>query len=49
MNKSSINWKAIAIAAAGVIAVILLAVFCVQGAQNTAIHGRAGEYCIFGY
>lgn len=36
MNKSSINWKAIAIAAAGVIAVILLAVFCVQGAQNTA-------------
>lgn len=36
MNKNSTNWKMIAIIAAGVIAVILCAVFCVQSAQNTA-------------
>lgn len=36
MNKKFTNWKMIAIVAAGVITVILCAVFCVQGAQNTA-------------
>ncbi len=36
MNKNSTNWKVIAIVAAGIIAVILCVVFCIQGAQNTA-------------
>lgn len=30
------NWKATAIVVAGIIAIILLAVFCVQGSQNKA-------------
>lgn len=35
MNKQT-NWKLAAIVAAGIIAVILMCVFCVQGAQNKA-------------
>lgn len=35
MNKLS-NWKLVAIIAAGIIAIILMCIFCVQGAQNTA-------------
>lgn len=35
MNKQT-NWKLTAIVAAGIIAVILMCVFCVQGAQNKA-------------
>ena len=35
MNKQT-NWKLVAIVAAGIIAVIMMCVFCVQGAQNKA-------------
>ncbi len=35
MNKKS-NWKLVAIVAAGIIAVILMCIFCVQSAQNKA-------------
>ena len=41
------NWKLVLIVAAGIVAVIFMCIFGVQGAQNKAsiCFGRTGQHC----
>lgn len=44
------NWKLALIVVAGIVAVIFMCIFGIQGAQKQSIcTGGAGQYCRFGY
>lgn len=39
------NWKLVLIVAAGIVAVIFMCIFGVQGAEQSICFGRTGQHC----